>query len=295
MRIYDGDFTVRAIKEDCSIQPGEFARPPARIMDGIDLDKLTERINQIPVEEIQQRRVRINIFYQEVMLTADPDRGIPFTAVLFLLTHYNVITDSRSLRLEEFLRRRARIQRVQETIRRDTVVGFFDTLHWSRKFRKAVERRKSERLVAPPSLPVPEIFIEDPDDNVESGSSAEPRDFTESKQSYTPSKKSVTLPQIDTSIPSGSSFRSNSPLGFEGSASSSPTRPRLGSVDTSYHGGTRSSPTAPTLGHSRQSSNTGHLDVDSQGMMKSFDSSAWGESLRRSFTTRRARSNSTRG
>src|ERR1700748_2405756 len=103
MRIYDGDFTVGAIKEDCSVQPGAPAKSTGRVVDGIDLDKLAERVNQIPVAEIRQRRARINVFYEEVMLTADPDRGIPFTAVLFLLTHYNVITDSRSLRLEEFL------------------------------------------------------------------------------------------------------------------------------------------------------------------------------------------------
>ncbi|OCT49834.1 Calcium-channel protein cch1 [Cladophialophora carrionii] len=282
MRIYDGDFTVRAIKEDCSIQPGDPVRPPGRVVDGLDLDKLAERVNQIPVKEIQQRRARLNVFYEEVMLTADPDRGIPFTAVLFLLTHYNVITDSRSLRLQEFLRRRARLQRVQETIRRNTVVGFFDTLHWSRKFKKAVERRRSGRLAAPPSLPVPEIFIEDPDDNMEESSFTEPRDFTESRQSYTPKKQSVNLPPIDTSLPSGSSLRSPSPI--DGSPASSPIRTRLGSVDTSYHGATRSSPTTPTLSHSRQASNTGQLD--GQGMMESFDNSAWGESIRRSFTTR---------
>jgi voltage-dependent calcium channel len=295
MRIYDGDFTVRAIKEVCSIQPGEFSTPRGRVVDGMDLDRLSERVSQIPVDEIRQRRARNNVFYEEVMLTADPDRGIPFTAVLFLLTHYNVITDSRSLRLEEFLRRRARIQRVQETIRRNTVVGFFDTLHWSRKFRKAVEKRKSGRLAAPPSLPVPEIFIEDPDDNLEGGSGTEPRDFTESRQSYTPKKPSVNLPPIDTSLPSGS-LRSVSPVEFDTSPSSSPARMRFGSVDTSYHGPSRSSPTTPTLGHSRHNSNTGtHLEPSGRGMMESFDNSAWGESLRRSFTAKRGRSNSTRG
>ena len=266
------------------VQPGDQAGPPGRVVDGMDLDKLAERINQIPVAEIRQRRARLNVFYQEVMLTADPDRGIPFTAVLFLLTHYNVITDSRSLRLEEFLRRRARIQRVQETIRRNTVVGFFDTMHWSRRFRKAVEKRRSGRLGAPPSLPVPEIFIEDPDDNMDSSSGTEPRDFTESRQSFTPKKPpSIKLPPIDTSP----SFRNSigdaslidvSPIG-------SPSRTRLGSVDTSYYGATRSSPTTPTLGHSRQSSNAGAMD--GQGMMDTFDNSAWGVSLRRSFTTRR--------
>ena len=260
----------------------------------MDLAKLTERVNQIPVAEIQQRRARINVFFQEVMLTADPDRGIPFTAVLFLLTHYNVLTDSKSLRLEEFLRRRARIQRVQETIRRNTVVGFFDTLHWSRKFRKAVDKRKSGRLAAPPSLPVPEIFIEDPDDSLDGDSGTEPRDFTDSRQSYTPKRSAVNLPPIDTSLPSGS-LRSGSPVDRDASPSGSPIRTRLGSVDTSYHGATRSSPTTPTLSHSRHNSTAGHLEPSGQGMMESFDNSAWGESIRRSFTTRRSRSGSTRG
>jgi voltage-dependent calcium channel len=291
MRIYDGDFTVRAMIEDCSPQPGDPTKPLGKVVDGIDLGRLRERVNQIPIDEIQQRRSRINIFYQEVMLTADPDRGIPFTAVLFLLTHYNVITDSRSLRLEEFLRRRARLQRVQETIRRNTVVGFFDTLHWSRKFRNAVNKRKSGRLAAPPSLPVPEIFIEDPDDNLEGSSSTEPRDFTDSRQSYTPRKPSVNLPPIDTTMPSGASasrMRSTSPVDRDLSPATSPIRARMGSVDTAYHGATRSSPTTPTLGHSRHNSGVAE-QLDGQGMMESFDNSAWGESLRRSFTTRRSR------
>ena len=231
----------------------------------------------------------MNIFYEEVMLTAEPDRGIPFTACLFLLTHYNVITDSRSLRLEEFLRRRVRLQRVHETIRRNTVVGFFDTLHWSRKFRKAIDMRRNSRLVAPLSIPVPEIFIENPDDNIESSGGTQPHDFTMPTSSYTPKKPSSNLPPIDTSFPGLDPFRgSESPLGFnESPRTSTMWAAKLGSVDTSYAGATKSSPTTPTLSHSRQGSNASVLG--GQGVMESFDSSAWGVSLRRSFTTRRPR------
>lgn len=32
-------------------------------------------------------------------------------------------------RLEEFLRRRARLQRVEEQVRRQVVLGFFDTMY----------------------------------------------------------------------------------------------------------------------------------------------------------------------
>ncbi|KAK4937603.1 calcium channel protein [Elasticomyces elasticus] len=287
MRIYDGDFSVQRIKEDCAVQPGDPVPPNARIVDGIDLDKLAERISQIPVAEIRRRRERMRVFYEEALLTADPDRGIPFTACLFLLTHYNVITDSRSLRLEEFLRRRARLQRVQETIRRNTVVGFFDTVYWSRKFRKDINMRRNSRLGAPPAMQVPEIFIENPDDNIESSNSTEPRDFTSSTPSYMSRKASSSLPPIDTSYPGRPSLDVGR-LSFDQSPTASPTmRTRLGSVDTSYHGANRSSPTTPTLSHSRQGSTAS--GVGGQGVMEDFDASAWGASLRKSFTMKRPR------
>ena len=98
MRIYDGDFTVRSILEDCHIQPGDPLNSHRRVVDGIDLDKLAERLSAIPVDEIRRRRTRMNIFYQEILQTADPDRGISFNSCLMIIAHYNVINDTKSLR-----------------------------------------------------------------------------------------------------------------------------------------------------------------------------------------------------
>src|SRR5436309_13512972 len=66
-------------------------------------------------------------------------------------------------RLEEFLRRRARLQRVEEAVRRNVVVGFFDTLYWSRRFRRAMDQKKQGRMATIPQFTVPEIFIDDED------------------------------------------------------------------------------------------------------------------------------------
>lgn len=297
MRIYEGDFTVRNILEDCVVQPDEPAHGQRRVVEGIDLDKLADRLNHIPVEEIQQRRQRMEVFYQEMLLSADPDRGVSFTSCLMILAHYNVIEDSRSLRLEEFLRRRARLQRVHESIRRNVVVGFFDTMYWSRRFRKAIEHRRNSRLGAPPQMPVPEIFIEDPE---ESSSSIEPHDFTETTPiTGRTTRTSPRLPRLDTSVSPGASPRGSpgaspgaSPrASFEPSPTASPVlspRMRLQSIDTSYPGpgGGRSSPGTPTLGHSRHASNVS--GVSAQGVMESFDNSAWGESIRRGLTQRRS-------
>ena len=97
MRIYDGDFTVSRILEDCTATRRE-SLTNSRVVDGVDLDKLNERIKEIPVAEIRARRARMNIFYEEMLVSADPDRGISFNSCLMVLAHYNVINDSKSLR-----------------------------------------------------------------------------------------------------------------------------------------------------------------------------------------------------
>ena len=270
------------------VQPGEPDNEGRRIVDGLDLDKLGERLRHIPLEEIQHRRQRMEVFYQEMLLSADPDRGISFSTCLMILAHYNVIEDSRSLRLEEFLRRRARLQRVHESIRRNIVIGFFDTMYWSRRFRRAVDQRRNSRLGAPPRIDIPEIFIEDPE---ESSSSVEPHDFTESTPLKQPTTKtSPKLPRIDTSVSQGSSPGASPRASFDRSPTASPSlspRPRLQSIDTSYPGPGRSSPGTPTLGHSRHNSSVS--GISAQGVMESFDLSAWGESIRRGLTQRRSR------
>ncbi|ETN46798.1 uncharacterized protein HMPREF1541_00987 [Cyphellophora europaea CBS 101466] len=297
MRIYEGDFTVRALMEDCSVEPGEVYKR-RRVIDGLDIDLLNARLRNIPIDEVRAKKQQMEIFYQEVMLSADPDRGISFTTTLMTLTHYNVIEDSRSLRLEEFLRRRARLQRVHESIRRNVVIGFFDTMYWSRKFREAVANRRNSRLGAPPSMPVPEIFVEDPE---ESSSATEPQDFlhpSRASRAPTPSggPMSPKLPQIDTTVTSAWARDSPIRASFDLSPTASPreARSRLQSVDTTYHGpgaGGKSpsrtpprSPTTTTPIHSRQNSNVGGA-----GVMESFDNSAWGESIRRNLTTRTSR------
>ncbi|KAF2145335.1 uncharacterized protein K452DRAFT_294991 [Aplosporella prunicola CBS 121167] len=154
MRIYDGDFTISRIIEDCSKPPRSSSLPVngAKETPEIDLALLNERLSLLPVEEIQMRRERMNVFYEEMLVGSDPDKGIQFTSLLMTLAHYKVINDSKSLRLEEFLRRRARLQRVEEAVRRNVVVGFFDTLYWSRRFRRALEAKRAGRMTAVPQF-----------------------------------------------------------------------------------------------------------------------------------------------
>lgn len=98
MRVYDGEFTVGRILEECRRNQRDSEMPHVQYTEGVDLEKLARRIDRIPVDEIRKRRSRMNTFYEEVLVSADPDFGISFTSCLMILAHYNVITDSKSLR-----------------------------------------------------------------------------------------------------------------------------------------------------------------------------------------------------
>ncbi|CAK7207331.1 calcium channel protein [Sporothrix eucalyptigena] len=169
MRIYDHEDSVRSILEyarsdETTPQARHASIASQSALTGVNLQKLNERIKQINIDRVRDRRRRFNIFYEEVMVSADPDKGIFFTTVLMILAHYNIISDSKSLRLEEFLRRRARLQRVEEEVRRRVVLGFFNTLYWSRKFRRHMEHKRSARMTAIPQLGIPDILVDDEDD-----------------------------------------------------------------------------------------------------------------------------------
>ncbi|KAM0517920.1 hypothetical protein ACHAPS_007971 [Verticillium nonalfalfae] len=166
MRIYDADDSVSRILEDVrndATVSRHTSIATASAYSGVDIDRLNRRLAQIDVVKVRERRRRFNIFFEEVMVSADPDRGISFTTVLMILAHYNIISDSKSLRLEEFLRRRARLQRVDEEVRRRIVLGFFDTLYYSRQFKKHKERKQAGRMTAVPQLDIPHIFVDDED------------------------------------------------------------------------------------------------------------------------------------
>ena len=301
-RIYEGEFTVRSILEQCRVDPRDSTPTSGQVVEGVNLVKLRQIVQRIPVKTIRERRERLNTFYEEVLVSADPVHGLSFHSCLMILAHHNVISDSKSLRLEEFLRRRMRLKRVQEAVRRNTVTGFFDTLYWSREFRRRVGVKKSGRMDDVPQFPVPEILVDDPfqdpsDEEKDAGPSEMAAHGDEDSQVMlsptshpggdlgSPSSRRNNLPRLDTTNLTGHAG-SNSPSEWTSfSPSHSPrhsgsaARETLSSGPTSERG---ESPGEPD--HSRQNSAVSVRDV-----MTSLDNSAWGESLRRSFTQRRSR------
>jgi voltage-dependent calcium channel len=101
MRIYDEDDSVRRILEDVQVQTSAVRAnsvASASQATGIDLKALNKRIAQIDGKKVRERRRIYNIFYQEIMVSADPDHGLAFTTVLMTLAHYKVINDNKCLK-----------------------------------------------------------------------------------------------------------------------------------------------------------------------------------------------------
>jgi hypothetical protein len=102
MRIYDAGDSVRQIledirKDDTTARHTSMAST-SQYSSSVDIAKLNKRLSQIDTTKVRERRRRFNIFFEEVLVSADPDRGISFTSVLMILSHYNIISDSKSLR-----------------------------------------------------------------------------------------------------------------------------------------------------------------------------------------------------
>lgn len=303
MRIYDGDFTVGRIIEECGVssrRESNLPVPGREPTSEIDLVRLNQCLARMPIQEIRRRRQRMNTFYEEVLVSSDPDRGIQFTALLMILAHHKVINDNKSLRLEEFLRRRARLQRVEEAVRRNVVVGFFDTLYWSRRFRRAKDQKKQGRMATIPQFTVPEIFVDDEDIT-----NAQRSQFTpEGSPFFSPQEMHGAgtprgsnggmspVPGLDLSAAQRSRANSiqQTPTGspIRESPRASPFSPPAGEGDWQFASALSRPPSplepdpGPNDARSRANSAVSAADV-----LEVLDNSAWGESIRRSFTQRR--------
>ena len=329
MRVYDGEHSVGQILETCRVdaRPGE--ETPG-VMYGVDIGALNMRLRTINVPQIRRRRQMLNVFSQEVLVSADPDRGVSFSSCLMILAHYKVISDAKALRLEEFLRRRYRLQRVEEEVRRRIVIGFFDTLFWSRQFRRRHDARSRGRMVDIPQFAVPEIFIDDGDapnydpapgteeiggprtplsprspgfsldtsfgrtgsrQSIATGTSpASPAGFHDRSFSFgtSPPRSLRSSPSVRPSRPShelevpefpldGWHSRSSSEQPREESRSSQIPNLRVNTTGIS----TQESDPQSTTRHRRQQNSQPNSQFSA---LDAFDSSAWGESIKRSFT-----------
>ena len=312
MRIYKDEHTVRRILEDCQVEVRGNESPPPGVVEGIDLARLNDRLSSINVDKIRRRRHRLELFFQEIMVSASVDRGVNFTSCLMILAHHNIISDNKSLKLDEFLRRRARLKRVEEEVDRRVIKGFFDTLFWTRDLRSRLDLRHSARMTMVPQFAVPEIFVDDQDAPASPTPADDAQPFSpmiphqEDRAERRGRRSTLDTQGIRHRSPSRSadgaspahsdrSWSVSPQVSPQRSPALAPHRPSRsgGSSARSFagsgfpwldepSGGGTSGDVSPVGARSRAASSVNRQDV-----LDVFDNSAWGESIRRSFTTRR--------
>jgi hypothetical protein len=104
------------------------------------------------------------MFYQEILVSADQTKGIAFSTVLLTIAHYNLIDERKYLVLDEYLRRRAKLQRVEQQINLENVKGLFRTRYWRLKFREFKEGKAAAKMTNVPQFAVPEIYVDNEDE-----------------------------------------------------------------------------------------------------------------------------------
>ncbi|EKD15941.1 uncharacterized protein L3040_003202 [Drepanopeziza brunnea f. sp. 'multigermtubi'] len=305
MRIYPQEHSVGKILEDIRGEPTgarHMSMSSGPALTSVNVRALNKRLAQIDAQAVRRSRARYNLFFEEVMISADVDKGISFTTVLMILAHYNVISDNKSLKLEEFLRRRARLQRVEEEVRRRIVLGFFDTMYYSRRFQRHLEQKRSGRMADIPQLG-PEVYTDDTDD-VAKQAKVNVSPMLSPLKAVDPRTSFITH-GLDGAV--GTRRRGSSAV-----SPSSPTTPGKSppvphnvspglSPRMSRHKPTNSAHSnfsfdgneqlgvgrqGPTPTGSANSSRRGSA-VSAENVLDVLDNSAWGESIRRSFTMRR--------
>jgi hypothetical protein len=171
-------------------------------------------------------------------------------------------------------------------------------LYWARRFRRTLDQKKHGRMATIPTFTVPEIFIDDED--ITSGQRGKqsasvsplfsPTDLHATDR-YSGGSDGYSLPRLDTSLRSRSNSIQMTPQG-------SPTRgsprtsaiPQPGDADWQFASAlSLSRPPSPNAAEpgSADARSRANSAVSAADVLEVLDNSAWGESIRRSFTHRR--------
>jgi hypothetical protein len=205
------------------------------------------------------------------------------------------------------LRRKLRLQRVEEEVRRRIVLGFFDTVYYSRQFKRHMETKRAGRMTAIPQLDVPEILVDNDGHEEEERRQREQTATGRGRAKSTAAASTLGSPSGSLLSPSTSRARSPQHRSWAGGLGAD-----LSSYDTSYGhplaGPRTSKPATSAAGHLSQSSafsfeltgpgegagddadeatNLGRRgsSVDPAVVRDVLDNSVWVESIRRSATT----------
>ena len=97
MRVYPPEYSIPKILNRSKERPASDQLWSPRVVDGIDLDKLSIITGGIDRSSVKKRKNLYNRLYHEARISHEPGRGISFTNMLLLLAHHKLIVDRDAL------------------------------------------------------------------------------------------------------------------------------------------------------------------------------------------------------
>ncbi|CAG8569817.1 3141_t:CDS:10 [Ambispora leptoticha] len=154
VKIYEDNFQIsNLLKNSLKNEDGSDAgmiSSSKRYWDGdtsshkIDIIRLQKNLSELNLPKIHERRRIYNCLYQEALITVEKDskgneKGISFANMLIMLAHYKLIDDDKSLRIDELLKRKEKMEKVIDHVNKDRVKSLLRTIYWRRKFKAQKE------------------------------------------------------------------------------------------------------------------------------------------------------------
>ncbi|WRT67795.1 uncharacterized protein IL334_004769 [Kwoniella shivajii] len=162
VRTYPAEYSIPNMIHNALPDPIDSASGKSFVVTGVkkavDIRKIEHQITQIDYRKVRERRHLFSRLYNEAKISEEPGRGISFTSMLMMLSHYKLIDDEKALQLDDLLVRRAKTERVTDLVNLDRVRGLLRTIYWRRRFLASRDERK--RTLNAEAEGIPAIVLE---------------------------------------------------------------------------------------------------------------------------------------
>ncbi|ODQ66645.1 hypothetical protein NADFUDRAFT_22699 [Nadsonia fulvescens var. elongata DSM 6958] len=273
MRIYDGLYTIPILLEDSA------ARLEEDDLYDVDWRSLNKSTRSIPVDGIKKRRRIYEMFCEQALMESHPRKGISFHKLLLQIPLCKSVDEKRCLKLDEYLKRRLVLQKVEEQLLRNKFRGLLLMLEDRRAFLRHLKNKSrnpfDDSNVA--LTPVPRVYISEAFEEADVSSYSEnlnsKRNNRLSDNSHTILKDSHSSRQSQNSS-KATSLESNR-LGF----ASKPSAWRISKEALDSRRRSVENSNGVGFSDDADSNEVNLLDNKEEDILESFKNSEWGQTF----------------
>ncbi|KAH9931746.1 Ion transport protein-domain-containing protein [Amylocystis lapponica] len=157
VKIYPTEYSIPNIVNRVKEAPDAAQLWSPRVVEGVDLDKLSVVLGGIDRISIKKRKNLYNRLYHEARISHEPGRGISFTNMLLLLAHHKLIVDRDALVLKDLVVRTEKNKLVTDLVDFDRVQSLLLMISYRRRF---LRHREEARLRQLGEQDIPAIVVD---------------------------------------------------------------------------------------------------------------------------------------